>query len=96
MKISDAGIYSCRVENAHGSLDADFRVSVDGHSYADSANSEEEINMHSGTFGSSPVHEGISPPPEPIIDQPYNNTTVRVGHTAVYFSNNVYECKVTF
>ncbi|KAI1731928.1 immunoglobulin i-set domain-containing protein [Ditylenchus destructor] len=60
VKISDAGIYSCRVENAHGSLDADFRISVDG----------------------------ISPPPEPIIDQPYNNTTVRVGHTAQF------QCKV--
>uniref|UniRef100_A0A915D1I0 Ig-like domain-containing protein n=1 Tax=Ditylenchus dipsaci TaxID=166011 RepID=A0A915D1I0_9BILA len=79
---ADSGIYSCRLENVHGSLDADFHVIVGDWT------SEPAIDMHSGTFGASSAVIGISPPPAPVIDQPYNNTTVRVGHTAQF------QCKV--
>uniref|UniRef100_A0A915E018 Ig-like domain-containing protein n=1 Tax=Ditylenchus dipsaci TaxID=166011 RepID=A0A915E018_9BILA len=44
---ADSGIYSCRLENIHGSLDADFHVTVGDWT------SEPAIDMHSGTFGAS-------------------------------------------
>lgn len=74
---SDSGVYTCRLENAHGSLEADFRVIVVDD--ADAASLDGII----GAGGMESVSSSADVPTPTIDQQPYNST-VRVGHTAQF------------
>lgn len=81
-----SGVYTCRLENQYGSLEADFHVQIVN-------NIENKNEIFSALFGSIVVvSDGINSNTnngqQPIIAAQPLNSTVRTGNTANF------ECKV--
>jgi hypothetical protein len=79
----DAGIYTCRLQNALGSIRADFSVQVT-EQFGEDGSDEDAILLHpSGNLspGSAPPHSILPPPPPPRIEQPQAQM-LKAGNTA--------------